>query len=347
MSAGVSDAAGVFDHLDPAVASRVHDVLGEFRRSCPVARSDAHGGFYVVTRYDAIKHVAQHETEIRRLARAVATELAPRGSADLVLDFAQRIPPIVIASVLGVPEGQRPELSDLVRGLMAARSAQEAADVARRYADFLLAQIRARRGRTGDDLLTSVVNTDIDGRGASDHELLKFTFLMVAAGHLTTTDTIANTALVLAQDDQLRARVAADPSLIAELIEESVRHESAVAATGRTVRVDTTLEDVRLSPGDRLLLTWGSGNRDERYFPDGGEFRLGRERAQPQLGWGAGAHRCLGMHLARLELRVIFEELLAAIPDFRLAAGADPQRTYGVIRGVRTLPIVWAAPAHS
>ena len=188
-----------------------------------------------------------------------------------------------------------------------------------------------------------MANTEIDGRHATDHELLKFAFFMVAAGHLTTTDTIANTVLVLARDAPLRRRVAATPALIPELIEESVRHESAVAATGRTVRGDVTLGTVALSPGDRLLLTWGSGNRDERYFPDGGQFRLGRGRLPvPQLGWGAGAHRCLGIHLGRLQLRVVLEELLRAIPDFRLVDGVEPERTYGVIRGVRALPMEWS-----
>ncbi|MBP2326595.1 cytochrome P450 [Kibdelosporangium banguiense] len=391
-----SDVPKDFDHLDPRTAPRVHDVLALFRRSCPVAHSAAHGGFYVVTKYDHIKHVAQradlfssavdglgavvvvpgvdgvlaplfeldppehtfwrrhlqeffspvgaarHEPYIRRLTQEAVAGLAPLGRADFVTDLAQRIPPFVVGALLGVPEADRPALSSLTVGLFGAGTVEEAQRIGRDYAEFLLAQIEARRGRDGDDLLTSAVNTEIGGRHATDGELLKLAFLMVAAGHLTTVDTIANTLLVLAQDDALRRRVTADLSLLAEVVEESVRHESAVAATGRTVRADTSLGDVPLSAGDRVLLAWGSANRDEQRFPDGAQFRLDRGRLPvPQLGWGAGAHRCLGMHLARLEVRVVLEEVLRAIPDFSLADGAEPERTYGVIRGVRSLPVEW------
>lgn len=285
---------------------------------------------------------ARHEDYIRGLIRQVVDELRPRGHADFVCDLTQRVPPMVVAALLGVPERDRPTLASLARGLAAAPSAEEAELIGREYADFMLDQIRARRGQHGDDLLTSVVNAEFTGRYATDEELLKFALLMVAAGHLTTTDACANTLLVLAQDEKLRHRVAGDLSLIPELIEESVRHESAVAATGRTVLVETELGGVPLSPGDRVLLIWGSANRDKKHFPDGDEFRLGRERGPlPHLGWGAGAHRCLGMHHARLELRVMLEEVLRAIPDFQLAKNVEPERTFGVIRGVRSLPVEW------
>ncbi|MDQ0381708.1 cytochrome P450 [Amycolatopsis thermophila] len=391
----VRERARTFDHLDPAVAGTVHEVLGEFRRECPVAHSEAHGGMFVVTRFDDLKHVAEHgevfssaaevgavvvapETGaviaplfeqdlaehaawrrhlqpfftpraaathtdyVRRVAREVVAELAPLGEADLVPALCARIPPLVIASLMGIPEPERPVLASLVHRLAGAGSEQEAAAVGQEYTEFLLAQIRSRRGKDGDDVLTSVVNSEIGGKLAGDYELLKFAFLLVAAGNLTTTDQLASILLELAQDPALRARVVADPGLIPQLVEESVRHESAVAATGRTVVAETELAGVPLRPGDRMLLTWGSGNRDERYFPDGDEFRLGRPR-KPHLGWGAGAHRCLGLHVARVELRVICEELLAAIPDFTLPPGFVPQRTYGVIRGVKALPVVWSA----
>jgi cytochrome P450 len=252
---------------------------------------------------------------------------------------------MVVAALIGIAQPERVTLASLARGLAAASSVEEARRIGGEYADFLLEQIRARRGRQENDLLTSVANFQFGDRKATDHELLKFAMLMVAAGHLTTTDACANTLLVLAQDEQLRRRVVADFSLIPALIEESVRHEPAVAATGRAVLVETALGGVSLSPGERVLLAWGSANRDERYFPDGDEFRLGRGRGRrPHLGWGAGAHRCLGVHVARLELRVMIEEALRAIPDFWVEDGVRPERTFGVIRGVRSLPVEWPVP---
>ncbi|WP_245900406.1 cytochrome P450 [Prauserella shujinwangii] len=387
-----------FDHQDPAVAGEIHDILGRFRRHCPVAFSEAYGGMHVVTRYADIRQVAQrgetfssavdlgavvvvpeiagvraplfeldlaehtgwrrhlqrfftpaaaarHEPYIRRVSREAVARIAPRGRADLVAEYAAVVPLLVVGELLGVPEPQRPRLAELARGLTTASGAEEAARVGRDYAEFLLGQIRDRRGRAGGDLLTSVVNTEINGRAATEPELLKFVFLMIAAGNLTTTDQLASALLVLAEEEGLRRRVAAAPELIGDLVEECVRHESAVAATGRAVVADTELGGVPLAAGDRVLITWGSGNRDEEHFPDGGEFRLGRSRPRkPHVGWGAGAHRCLGMHLARVELRVLLEELLAAIPEFRLEPGAAPERTYGVIRGVRSLPVTWPVP---
>lgn len=283
---------------------------------------------------------AAHEPHIREVTRALLARLRPRGAADLVGEFADRVPLLVTAALLGVEPERREEFGDLARATFGATSADQAQRAGERFAAFLAAQIAARRGAPARDVLTAVVNTEVDGRSASDAELLKHAFLMVAAGHLTTSDTIANTALALATDAELQRRVDADRSLVPVLVEESVRHESAVAATGRTTREDTTLGGVRLTAGDRLLLLWGSANRDTTRFPDGDVLRLDRGRV-PHLGWGAGAHRCLGMHLARTQLRVVFEELLDAIPGFAAAPGFTPTRTFGVTRGVVSLPVRW------
>jgi cytochrome P450 len=387
-----------FDHLDPAVAAVIHQTTAELRRGCPVARSDEHGGFVVLTkradivtaamRHDEFSSAAEgigatmllpgtggvhaplfesdppnhnawrrvmtpfftptaaaaHEDRVRDLVRQVLGDLRPRGHADLVADLASRVPPLLVAVLLGIPAEQHEEFAGHARAMTGAMSAQDAARAGEVFAAFLAAQIRDRRDHPGDDVLSAVVNAEVDGAPASAGELLKFAFLLVAAGHLTTTDTIANTALVLARDPELRRRVAGEPGLVPELIEESVRHESAVAATGRRVRVATRVGEVDLEPGERLLLLWGSGNRDEDVLDDGEVFRLGRGRGQ-QLGWGAGVHRCIGRHLARVELRVVFEELLAAIPEFELEPGVEPERTFGVLRGVRSLPVRWPVEA--
>ncbi|MBP2336155.1 cytochrome P450 [Saccharothrix coeruleofusca] len=383
-----------FDHFDPAVAGRIHQLTAALREQRPVARSERHGGFHVLTGWAEIDEVAKdddrfssaveglgatmvlpgvervnaplfetdrpqhtvwrramqpfftpqaaaaHEPYIREVTRGVLAPLRPRGSADLVAEFANRVPLLVTAALLGVERDRREEFGDLARATFGATSAEQARRAGERFAAFLAEQIAARRGAPARDVLTAVVNTEVDGRRASDAELLKHAFLMVAAGHLTTTDTIANTALTLATDARLRQRVTADRSLIPALVEESVRHESAVAATGRTTREDTEVGGVRLTAGERLLLLWGSANRDTTRFPDGDRFRLDRGRV-PHLGWGAGAHRCLGMHLARTQLRVVFDELLDAIPGFTVPPGFTPTRTFGVIRGVVSLPVRW------
>ncbi len=286
---------------------------------------------------------AAQEQYVRAICRETLQELIPHGAADLVGGYTQQVPPLVIGRVLGLTELERAWLSEHVRALYGAETLTEAQQIGRVYADFLLGQIRDRRAHPGRDLLSRMVIAEVDGRTAGEDELVKMTMLMVAAGHLTTADACAIAILQLLEDPALRERVAGDPTLLGPFVEELVRYEPAVAATGRTVATDTHLGGMPLSPGDRLLLAWGSANRDERLFADGEVFRLDRERSRtPHLGWGAGEHRCLGRHLARIELRVMLEELLRAVPDFRLQPHATVRRTFGVIRGVAALSVQWS-----
>ncbi|SEF36874.1 Cytochrome P450 [Amycolatopsis pretoriensis] len=286
---------------------------------------------------------AAQEQYVRAICRETLQELIPRGAADLVSGYTQQVPPLVIGRVLGLSELERAWLSEHVRALYGAETVSEAQQIGRVYADFLLGQIRERRAYPGDDLLSRMVTAEVDGRITGEDELIKMTMLMVAAGHLTTADACATAILQLLDDPALRERVTGNAGPVEAFVEELVRYEPAVAATGRTATVDTQLGGMPLSPGDRLLLAWGSANRDERRFDDGEVFRLDRERSRtPHLGWGAGEHRCLGRHLARVELRVMLEELLRALPDFRLQPDATVRRTFGIIRGVAALPVRWS-----
>jgi cytochrome P450 len=285
--------------------------------------------------------VAQ-EQYVRAVCRETLQELIRHGAGDLVGAYTRQVPPLVIGRVLGLTELERAWLSEHVRALYGAETLAEAQQAGRLYADFLLERIHERRAHPSGDLLSHMVTSEVDGRAADDDELVKMTMLMVAAGHLTTADACATAILLLLEDPALRERVAAEPAALEAFVEELVRYDPAVAATGRTVTTDTRLGGLPLSPGDRLLLAWGSANRDERVFDDGDVFRLDRDRGTLQhLGWGAGEHRCLGRHLARVELCVMLTELLRALPGLRLQPGATVRRTFGVIRGVAALPVQW------
>ncbi|WP_326835895.1 cytochrome P450 [Amycolatopsis rhabdoformis] len=288
---------------------------------------------------------ARHEGHVRRLCRETIAGFVADGRADLVTAYTQRVPPLLIGAMLGLSDQEQVTLAEHVRALTAAGTAEAARRAGRTFADLLAGHVRDRMDHPREDMLSAVAHARVDGQVSTETELLKFAMVMVAAGHLTATDACATILLQLLGDHGLRDRCAADPAVLPAVIEESVRHEPAVAATGRAVMAETELAGVALSPGDRLLLVWGSANRDPDPFPDGDSFRLDRPRGgAPHLGWGAGAHRCLGRHAARMELRVMVEELLTAIPDLRQAPGAAPERTYGVIRGVRTLRAEWTAP---
>jgi cytochrome P450 len=385
-----------FDPYDPDLAPHIHETLAAFRRECPIARSEQHGGFYLVTSHELVDEAGKDsdrfsswvealgavtligttatpaplfeqdppehthmrrrlqpfftpraagrwEPYIRELARNRMAELHPLGACDFVEAISHYLPPMVTAAVLGIGEDQRAEFRTLARRFFTAGElpADEAACACARFHAFLRGEIRHRHEHPRDDLLTTIMTTRYGGRYPSEDELVRFGLIMSAAGNLTTADTISHILLRLEHDHVLRTQLINTPTLIPNVVEEMTRHESAAATTGRAVRKPTMLGNVALHPGDRLLLAWGSAARDETRFPDGHEFRINRGRIH-HLGWGAGAHRCLGQHLARTQLRVIIEEILAAMPDYRLRAGVSPQTTYGTLRGVTSLPVQWS-----
>ncbi|MEU7480507.1 cytochrome P450 [Lentzea sp. NPDC042327] len=287
--------------------------------------------------------VEAHAPFIQSTTDEVLAELVPRGRCEAGAEIAARIPTVVVAEVMGVAKERHQELAALGRGLVAPDSPQQARDAVAGVVEFLRREIRERRDRVNHDAdpLTAVVHAVVEGRAPSDDELLKHAFIMVSAGFMTTVDTLSNAVLQLARDPGLRTQVRRDHSLVADFIEEVVRHEPPIVATARTVLRAATLGGVDLQPGDRLLLAWASGCRDERHVDDPARFRLDRPRPGRSLGWGAGVHRCLGMRLARLQLRIVLSSLLDAIPDFTLDPGMPPTRTSGVLRGVRHLHLTW------
>lgn len=373
----------------------MYELFDEIRKECPVAPSNEHGGFFLVTGYDAVREACtssayssnvrglgaaavvaeteeataplfetdgdahgrwrrllsawftpiaakDHEKHVRAACRATIAEFADLGRADLVTAYCRRIPPLVIGTMLGLEPSECAVLSEHLRALSAAEDAAAAQAVGRALGDFLRGHVRARMAENSGDMLSAVAHAGVGGGRPTELEMLKFAFLMVAAGYLTTSDAAANILVELLNDPGLRDRCASGATSWRDVVEEAVRHEPAVAATGRVVLDETELAGVRLQPGDRVLLAWGGANRDPARFPDGNEFRPGRARtAVPHLGWGGGAHRCLGRQIARMELRIMLEELLAAVPDVRWQPGAGAARTYGVIRGVRSIAAEW------
>ncbi|WP_424188043.1 cytochrome P450 [Actinokineospora sp. G85] len=170
--------------------------------------------------------------------------------------------------------------------------------------------------------------------------MVKFATVMAAAATLTTVDAIGNTLLLLCEAPGLRAQVLADPSLVDSLVEESVRWESPVANTSRVLAEPVCLGQVPLAAGDRVVMAWGSANRDRAVFADGDVPRLDRDHGL-HLGWGRGPHECPGRHLARVALAVVVEEVLAAVPDYEVV-GPLPTRGYGALRGPLALPVEWS-----
>lgn len=276
----------------------------------------------LVSKAFTARRMADMEPEIRRIARELIDGFAGAGEADLLADFARHLPSRVIGAMLGVPPERREHFLEWTEALVEAQPGQGNAErirhpATRIYQEFarLLAERRARRQ---DDLMSALLDAEIDGRRLREDELLGFCFVLIVAGNDTTTNLIANGAVLLADHPDQRKGLADDPSRIPNAVEEMLRYESPAQALPRIARRDVTLHGVTIPRGALVRLVWAAANRDPREFQDPDCFDVGR--ATPRhLGLGHGVHFCLGAHLARLEARVAFEELLARIPDYRLA----------------------------
>jgi hypothetical protein len=200
------------------------------------------------------------------------------------------------------------------------------------YAEFARLLDERRRARR-EDLMSALIDAELEGRKLTQEELLGFCFVLVVAGNDTTTNLIANGAVLLAEHPDQRRLLAEDPALLDGAIEEMLRYESPAQALPRRLTRDATLHGVTLREGEQVFLLFGAANRDPREFEDADRFDV-RRRMKRHLAFGHGIHFCLGKSLARLEARVAFEELLAAAPDYALDGPAP------------WLPSMWAR-AHA
>jgi cytochrome P450 len=275
----------------------------------------------LVTKAFTARRMADMEPEIRRIARELIDGFAGRGEADLVGAFARHLPSRVIGAMLGVPPERRERFLEWTEAFVEAQpgkgSAEELRQPATRiYREFaqLLAERRAERR---DDLMSALLEAEIDGQHLRDDELLGFCFVLIVAGNDTTTNLIANGAVLLADHPDQRKWLADDPARIPAAVEEMLRCEPPAQALPRIARRPVPLHGRTIPAGALVRLVWAAANRDEREFDDPERFDV--TRGSPRhLAFGSGVHFCLGAHLARLEARVAFEELLARLPEYRL-----------------------------
>jgi cytochrome P450 len=264
---------------------------------------------------------------LRAQVRELLTPIAARGHADIVPELAVPYPSQVFLTLMGLPLADRDQLiawKDAMLGATDPHAQASGIDVAaevQALLTYLTDQIRSRKGRAGEDLLTRVVN-DPSPDALDDTELLGMAFLLVNAGLDTVTSTLALAFEWLAKHPELQRRLAADRSLIPRFVEEVVRLNPVAAFTPRATTRETTLAGRDLPAGTTVLMAWAAANRDPAVYADPTTLDLDREG--PHWGFGGGVHRCLGSHLARAELRLVFEEWFAAIPEFRFEDGFEP-----------------------
>lgn len=298
------------------------------------------------------QRVAALEPKVRAIADELIDGFVRDGEVELIERFAFPLPGAVIGELLGVPRSDLPRLkrgSNAKQILLAgaappallAECASEFVDLQRYFGAHIEARVHEPRG----DLLTLLAPIDIGGTAPlTMQEAVCNAIDLLAAGHETTTDMIGNgMTLLMAHPEQLAA-LRADPSLVADAVDEILRMEAPVRGLFRRVTVDTTLAGVALPAAARLFLLYGSANRDEQAYPDPDAFDIRRRPATPHLAFSKGIHYCVGNALARLEGRIAFERLLARLPGVRLHPTRPAERrAFIILRGYERLPLVWDA----
>jgi len=274
------------------------------------------------------KRVALLEPEIRSLTVSLISRFAPAGRADWVAELAYDLPALVIFILLGIPDEDVPRVKEWAASRLylnfGDRPEEEQLHHAEnlvRYWRYCEALVAARFAEPRDDLPGELVRIYREGdRSITTHEIASLVYGMLTAGHETTTALLANGFLeLLSHRDQWEA-ICADPSLIPGAVEELLRTGPPVFAWKRKVKRATSVAGTDLPEGANVLLVLGSANRDEDVFADGERLDVRRENAGDHLSFGHGIHYCLGAALARLEARVVLEELTSRFPDARLCA---------------------------
>jgi cytochrome P450 len=288
--------------------------------------------------------VAGLEQDIRELCTTLIDGFAPDGACDLVVDFARRFPTTIFMRLMGLPVEQADTFLEWVHRLMHLTQVDDPdgsirADAAATIYAYLLELINDRRNESRDDIVSYLVGCTLDGRILSDDELREICFLLYMAGLDTVAGMLGYTFRHLATHPVHRALLREHPEMIPDAVEEFLRYYSIVTPS-RVVAHDVDFAGCPMKASDRVVAPLAAANRDPQEFAKAEEFVIDR-RPNRHIAFGAGPHRCLGSHLARLELRVALEEWHRQIPEYEIRAGAVLKQHIGGVAGLETLPLVW------
>ena len=379
-----------FDHYDPDTRlETVHERWADLREQCPIGRSDAHGGMWVVTGY-AEAHDVLHRPEVfsshpasfpsfpspmkmmpveidppeharyrallappfsvkgaeayaeplRRTVNGLIDEFIAAGEVDVYQAIALRLPAALATIMLGTAAEDATQLQEWVDTVVhkVATDFNAAIEAVQAIFGYFYPLLQARQADpSGDDLMSLLLRVEIDGERLKEDELLGFCFFLLLASLDTTQKVIGSMFWHLATHPELRHALAADPSLTPGAVEEFLRLYGSVINTRRCTR-DTEVAGVPIKEGEQLLILLGAANRDEREFAAPTDFVVDRSPNR-HLTFASGIHRCLGAHIARVELRVMVDEFLRRIPDFEIADPSAIEWSNGHVQGVVKLPI--------
>jgi cytochrome P450 len=288
----------------------------------------------------APNEIKRMEAGIRALAVDLITSLAPLGRGEFLKAVAEPLPVTVFMKMMGMPLSRLAEFRSWMNNMMSTDNARRACAFAS-VNGAMGELIEARRAKREDDLISRLLDSDIAGHPPTVEDMQSYCLLLFTAGLDTLVNAFTFGMYHLASHPQLQERIRADRALVPALIEEVLRRY-AVVMLPRVVGRDAEFGGVRLKRGERALLMLPAGNLDPKSFPAPMTFDIGREN-KAHMTFGSGPHRCVGSHLARLEMRVFYEEWFARMPAVHIDPAERPTYRPGLNLTICKLPLIWDA----
>jgi len=297
----------------------------------------------VIARRFTPRRIAELEPLVREWTGTLLDRLEGRDEFDVVHEFTARLPTTVVGTLLGIPADRHDDARQWTDDLLTRDPGNPvpppaAAEGAEQIAMLAYELAVARRERPADDILSTLVEAEIDGAPLTDQQVIGYCLLLITGGHETTSKLIANGIRLFAAHPDQRDAVIADPALMVSAVEELLRFTSPTQYMARTTTRAVSLHDVEIPAGEKVALLLGSGNRDPREFDRPDEFDI--TRVNPRiLAFGHGAHVCLGAAVARLEARVALEEFLARYPRYAVDEDGIEFLHSGNVQGPTRVPV--------
>ena len=276
------------------------------------------------------KSIRGLEEGLRNKVKELLEGVAQKKEFDFVTEIAEKVPLWVLCEMMGIEEKQRQKVRDIVNNLTDASSNQNPDKALQIWVNYMelfkmgREMIEERRRNPTDDLMNVVANTKVEGDELPPELLDGFFLLMVIAGNETTRNTMTGGLIALTENPAEKLKLIQDPTLISNATDEMLRWVSSVIYFRRTATCDTEIRGQPIKKGDKLVMWYGSANRDEEIFENPHLFKVDREDAKKHIAFGAGEHLCLGNRLGHLQIRVLYEELLARFPN--IEAISEPTR---------------------
>ncbi|RGP42021.1 Cytochrome P450-terp [Altererythrobacter insulae] len=304
------------------------------------------------------RNLAKIEGEIRALANRTVDRMIAKGpELDFVGEVAGPYPLHVVMQILGVPETDEPQMQMLTQQLFGGQDAdlsgtgiqnmspeqviQLVAGAVKTFEDYFAALAQERRANPTDDVASVIANATVDGEPLPPRDMAGYYIIVATAGHDTTSASTAGAMQALAQDPEQWARVKADRSLLPGIVEEAIRWTTPVQHFMRTAAEDVEISGQEVKAGDWMMINYVAANHDPAQFENPRKFDASRSPNR-HAAFGAGAHQCLGLHLARLEMKILFETILDRVESIELAG--EPKRANSTfVGGLKSLPLKFKA----